>query len=344
MKKHSVKKLKKWHSVFCGLRTTEDLARLLKTKTFKLELLAREPVYYTFTVPKKDGSKRWIENPQSPLKKIQRKLNKYLQAVVYHTRTTAAYGFMTVAANDPDPRHILSNAQRHLNCQYLLNADIEDFFHQVKFEKVFQLFSSLLFQCSESLVELLTQLVTHKGRLPMGAPTSPAISNLVCISMDNDLIELSVEKQWTYTRYADDLSFSSLAKITSTDFATIEQIIQKYGFSFNPEKVKHYGPDLEKEITGLIVSDEVSIPDTFIGALKNELQKLANVVEVQQRTGGHSSWVNTYQYYVQGKLAFVKQIMGPDDEISEELEETYEAAIDPPDQFESVRWLDFPYR
>ena len=180
MKKHSVKKLQKRAALFCQMRSVEDLARLIRTSPLKLALLAAEPIYYTFTVPKKDGSKRWIENPSKPLKKVQRRINKYLQAISYVTRTKAAYGFMTVAKNDPDPRHILSNAQQHLNCEYLFNADIEDFFHQVSFERVFQLFLTTPFDFSEALATILSQLLTNKGRLPMGAPSSPAISNLVC--------------------------------------------------------------------------------------------------------------------------------------------------------------------
>ena len=66
-------------------------------------------------------------------------------------------------------------------------------------------------------------------------------------------------------------------------------------------------------------------------------------MEVQQQTGGRSTWVNTYQFYIQGKLAFVQQIMGEADKITTTLQDSYEEAIDPPDQFESVRWLDFPY-
>ena len=344
MKKYTIRKLRKFQQAFCGVRTVLDLAKLLKTEAQLLESLVAQPLYYSFTVPKKDGTDRWIENPAKPLKKTQRRLNKYLQAVTYGTRTTAAYGFMPVAKYDPDPRHILTNAKRHLGCHYLFNADIEDFFHQVKFEMVNQLFLAAPFCFPEIVSELLSNLVTHQGRLPMGAPTSPAISNLICINMDKELLQLSKKHQLNYTRYADDLSFSSQQEILETQIESIVGIVAGHGFSFNPEKIKKYEPEEEKEVTGLIVGKSIRIPDSFINTLNDELQKLANVIEVQQRTGGHSTWVNIYKKYLEGKMAFVNQIMGADHALTTKLLNTYDTAIHPPDQFESVKWLDFPYR
>lgn len=345
-KKKTLRKIRKMKSAFCKLKGVRDLAKLLKIESYKLQLYAHQPVYRLFSVPKKDGSKRWIEDPEKKLKKIQKLLNHYLQATYFMCRTAAAYGFMLSIRNDPEPRNIVTNAQRHLGAVYLLNADLEDFFHQVKSERIFELFQKRPFEFDQQLANVLTQLTCHQGRLPMGAPTSPVLSNFACLEMDTGLQDLANWANWRFSRYADDLSFSSSERaITPAEFDKIETIVHQAGFSFNTEKIKSFGPGEDKKVTGLLLKEKVEIPDLFWTNLDKDLLRLRHLKEIQQRTGRQSSkWAERFQQQVEGKIAFAGFVFGTEDTKSLQLYDKFEAALHPPEpSFEAMSWLDFPY-
>jgi len=238
VKPYGIKKLGRLMHTFCSLDRNKDLAQLMGMARFQLKLLASQPEYFIFSIPKKDGSLRMIENPARQLKKVQRKLNDYLQAVYWHLRTDAAFGFLVVARNDPSPRHIVTNAEKHLGCQWLLNMDFEDFFHQVSDSMVQQVFQNPPFGFDDGLSGLLAKICCHNGRLPMGAPTSPVLSNFACLALDEDLLALARERQWGFTRYADDLSFSGRTEITLADVQSVRDIANRHGFVFNKEKIR----------------------------------------------------------------------------------------------------------
>ncbi|MCB0583386.1 MAG: RNA-directed DNA polymerase, partial [Phaeodactylibacter sp.] len=176
---------------FLSSGTLEELALYLGKASLKLLALAELPSYNEFRIPKKSGGMRRIEDPTPELKKVQRKLNDYLQAVYHFQRTDAAYGFLANPVDDPSPRHILSNARVHMGCRWLLNVDAKDFFHMVSEERVKQVFQSGPFHFEEPIAGLLASLCCYKGRLPMGAPTSPILSNFASVPMDHALMELA---------------------------------------------------------------------------------------------------------------------------------------------------------
>ena len=105
--------LKKKHT-FCALQTEKELAYLLNVDLRTLQIIANQPRYSVFSVPKKDGKPRLIENPERALKTVQTKLNAYLQSVYYCEKSWASYGFVLNIRNDQDRRNILTNAKKHL--------------------------------------------------------------------------------------------------------------------------------------------------------------------------------------------------------------------------------------
>jgi RNA-directed DNA polymerase len=345
MKSRSIRFLKRHHNHFCRLRQPRELAALLEVPLYKLQLLAIKPHYHHFSVPKSDGSLRWIEEPDEQLKYVQRKLNQYLQCVYYFHCTDAAYGFMLNARKDPDPRNILTNAQQHLGCQWLFNADLEDFFHAVKWQAVYEVFSQAPFEFEPDLVELLTQLCTHQERLPMGTPTSPVLSNFVCRELDGQLLDLARWAGWTFTRFADDMSFSAQEKIDDGIRDKVEAIVQSHGFRFNPEKIWLYGPDDEKLVTGLRLEEQVKLPKGYAASLMREITKLDHVLEAHAQSGRKSKWVEKFQQQVEGMLNFAAFVMGAQHPIVQEAEERMEAALDVtvPDAFSAMSWMDFSY-
>jgi len=234
----TIEKLRQQAALFCAIRHIDDLEALLGLSEYELNLLSLNPKYNLFTVPKRDGSKRWIEDPEHELQQVQDKLNDFLQSAYYPQRSDAAYGFMLCPKGDSQPRHIVTNAARHLGAPWLFNADIEDFFHQVKFERVYQVFKGEPFTLEDDLAQLLTRLTTHQERLPMGAPTSPVLSNFATVKLDHDLQQLANWAGWTYTRYADDMVFSSQNEITSENIQQIRQIIEDEGYTLKEQKLR----------------------------------------------------------------------------------------------------------
>lgn len=343
MKKKSVKKMKRLAQSFVAIRNTKDLALWSKTPAYQIELMAHQPHYNIFTIPKKSGGERWIEDPEDRLKDFQQKLNFYLQCCYHFVRTRAAYGFVMFPKKDDSPRTILTNAQQHLGCQYLYNADITDFFHQIKTEDVYKVFTNKPFHFDEKMADLLSRITTHQGRLPMGAPTSPTLSNFVCIDLDKALLTLSDWVSWTYTRYADDLSFSSQKMITKTEQNKITTLIEDFGFTLNPKKIKLYAPKEDKIITGLYLGKTVEIPKEYLSKLRREITKLAYTNELATQMNKQPKWLDKYTKRIAGKVAFVEQVMGTDDELTAALQQQLDDALDPPKAYESLSWLDFPY-
>ena len=330
---------------FTGLRDLTDFASLLKIEPHKLLLKSIEPKYEIFQIPKKDGSLRLIEEPETTLKKLQKQLSKYLHAVYWFHRTDAAYGFVACPKRSTDLRGIFSNAERHLNCSYLLNIDLKDFFHQFTFQKIWNCFQSQPFDFEGDLLECLCRLCCHNGRLPMGAPSSPVLSNLCSRYLDKDLQYFAKSKGWTYTRYADDMSFSSASKLEKQDQKELFHLIENHGFIINHEKIKLSGPLDAKEVTGLIIEGHsIKLPLRFKNDLEQAINRLKHTIEAQSLVGRKSSkWVEKYQQQVQGMLVFSEQVEKDNQEFVKSMQENYKEALEVPSKFDSFSWQSFPY-
>lgn len=334
---------------FLACNSLERLALLLGKTALNLLALAESPSYDEFQIPKKSGGMRHIEDPVPALKKVQRKLNDYLQAVYHFHRTDAAFGFITNPVDDPSPRHILSNATIHLGCKWLLNVDAKDFFHLVLEERVQEIFQHKPFQFKEGIAKVLASLCCYKGRLPMGAPTSPALSNFASIPMDKQLMELAAQHHWKYTRYADDMSFSAQTEITEAHFRTIKQIVEMHGFQLNPAKRKHYTPtDEDKEVTGLLVRENrIDLPEDYLEQLGKAIDHLDKAIDAKYSMPSgrrdKTVWLDELEQQIRGKLEYARQILGEDDLLYLDLVVQLDEALSPPDFFGPMGWLDFGY-
>lgn len=344
MKAKSLRHLRSNQRRFLKLLRAEGLADLLEFPLYKLRLLAIQPRYHLFGIPKKDGSKRWIENPSPDLKNVQRRLNFFLQCCYYFMRTRSAYGFLVNARRNTDQRHILSNAQRHLGANWLYNADMEDFFHSVRIDKVIRIFCEPPFRFDEELALLLAQLTTHQGRLPMGSPASPILSNYACIGLDAALERLAEQEQLTYTRFADDMSFSASQEIDAAIQEQIDEKVQQQGFVLNPEKIRLMGPEDPKIVTGLhLAAGEVELPDTFVQDMYKAIEKLGHAVDVQQHAGTSPDWLENYQDQVEGMIEFAAFVLGDEGKVVLDAENRLAAALDPQDDYSPVSWRNFAY-
>jgi len=331
--------------LFCSIRSVSELCMLLKTDKRKLELLAGQPRYKTFTVPKKDGGERLIEAPAHGLKRILGLLNRYLQSTYYFEKSRAAYGFIVGVRNDDDRRNILANAKKHLNKTYLLNIDLQDFFHSVTREQVLDIFLKPPFNFKRQLPDVLADLTTYNGRLPMGAPTSPVLSNFACRELDQRLSVMADDLFWAFSRYADDMSFSSNRAINQEMINSVIKVIKEEGFIPNSRKIKTYGPKEDKVITGLLVSDKVRLAPDYLPRLEAEIQQLAQVIQAQNEQGQLTTrWVDELKQQVRGRLNFAGFILKRNNDQYVKLKDAYYNATNPPqEEFGAISWRGFPY-
>ena len=331
--------------IFCSVNSLTALSRLLKTDRRKILLLAKNPPYKTFSIPKKEGGERLIEDPNPTLKVVLGKLNRYLQSVYYFEKSRAAFGFIFGVRNDEDRRNVVTNARKHTGKKYLLNIDLKDFFHTIPRQRVLDIFQNKPFNFKGELAEVLADLTTYNGRLPMGAPTSPVLSNLACRALDKDLTDLSSAMLWTYTRYADDMSFSANLPFHAEKINTLRTIIHNHRLIINERKVKTFGPDEDKIVTGLLVTDKVSLAPNYLPLLKQEIQQLSDVFKIQNEQGQLSTkWVDKFKQQVRGRLNFAGVVLRRNDATYQALKDEYYTAINPPpEEFGAISWRGFPY-
>lgn len=329
---------------FTQARNTEEMAFLLETHPSTLQFFAENQVYNEFFVKKKSGGDRLIENPEEDLKELLRKLNHYLQNAYFVCRSSAAYAFQLAAEDEEEPRNILTNAKRHTKRDWLLNVDFQDFFHQVSRDEVLSIFEKPPFGFSEELANLLAMLTTHKGRLPMGAPTSPVLSNFATLGLDHDLLEFSALHHWTYTRFADDLTFSSFQHINPEQIVELKGLCRIHQFEINESKIKLCGPGMPKIVTGLKVDQSVGLKDDYLPMILTEIQKFAHAYELNFRTGNEpTSWLRKFEQQIEGHLRFVHFVMGWGSPEYQKAHSAYINAKKSASQFDAASWLDYGY-
>lgn len=334
--------LRFWADEFSRVQTERHLRELLEVEAIEWLYLTERATYRDFQIPKRNGGFRSVEDPEPALKSVLRQLNDYLQATYHGVRTEAAFGFLLCPDNDPDPRNIRTNAQRHCNRPYLLNADFLDFFHAVNQPMIQAVFEGEPFGFSEDLSALLARLCCRKGRLPMGSPTSPVLSNFAARPLDETLLTIARQHGWCYTRFADDLSFSSDTLISKTQLHQIRQQCELEGFRFNDRKLVQYGPYDDKFVTGLLVGETVDMPADYVKTLLAEIDKLQTLTEIKFRTGQHeSAWVERFKQQLAGHLRFARFVLGPSDPDYQLLMNAYTNAQKPIDDGGPVSWLDF---
>lgn len=240
--------------------------------------------YRRFLMPKKRGGHRLISAPMPRLKQAQRWiLVQILEKVALHD---AAHGFRC-------ERSILTNANPHCGAPLVINLDLRDFFPNVEWKRVFGLFLALGYSrsvatifaqlCTEPPVEEVEmdgqtwQVATGVRHLPQGAPTSPAITNLLCRRMDARMAGIARKHGFAYTRYADDLTFSSPTGDRESSRKLlwhVKRVIEEEGFHIHPDKLRIMGKGRRREVTGLIVGGKPSVPREDIRAFRALLHRL----------------------------------------------------------------------
>ncbi len=327
------------------IKNAGELGVLLKTHPASLALLCLQPHYKTYRIPKKNGQYRLIEDPEKKLKTIQRNLNHYLQAWYYTVKAPAVHGFC-ISANDEEPKGIFSNAMAHIGKPYLINIDMQDFFHQVTYNDIYKSLAVILKKANNQTIKTIAQLTTYNQRLPMGAPTSPVLANICSQQLDDTLLNVCNKTGLTYTRFADDLSFSATKPITKLDRTILETTIVQQGFNINHSKTKLYNQNDIKIVTGLVLKENaVALPDTYLPQLINEIEKYNTTKQVEYRyqTGMSNKKLKLFEQELMGKINFAETILGSGNAALQPVYEKWIVATAPLANFESTNWLDIPY-
>ncbi len=225
--------------------------------------------YRHFMLPKKSGGERAISAPMPRLKRTQYWiLANILEKMPLHD---ASHGFRT-------GRSIVSNALPHCRSHVVLNYDFKDFFPSLKYPRIKGLFRS--FGYSEQIATLLALLTTEaevqevsldgdryfvrqgERHLPQGAPSSPALTNLICRRLDARLQGMAQALGFRYTRYADDLTFSgdreSARNLKKLQWR-LHAIVKGEGFQIHPQKSRIMRTGSQQEVTGIVVNEKPSI-------------------------------------------------------------------------------------
>lgn len=340
--------LRAMREAFLAVHDTKGLCQLLDEDPLGLTAMALEPRYEEFFTAKRNGEKRLIEDPVPDLKSVQRKLNDCLQAVYYFQRSPAAHGFVTACSDDAlhESRNVVNNARKHLGQPWMLNMDIEDFFHAVPEERIEAVFQGEPFKFEESLAELLMRLCTYKSRLPMGAPSSPILSNFAAQPLDHDLEGLTQSRNWVYSRYADDMTISSQSEITQADIELLRSYYRAHGFEANEKKTKLMGPDDEHTVTGIrILKDRLDLSSEFYGELGTEIRHLKDINSVKGRLGiSLQDWVDDYADRIRGMIAFAEHVLGEHHPKVQKAQQNFAKALERPKDFGAMSWNEWPYR
>lgn len=300
---------------FQKARSLKTMATLLMCEEQWMRDQAVNPSYYSFQVPKTNGAFRLIENPHPRLKEFQRHFADVLQGTYYGIRPRASYAFIPSTADETSPCNIYTNALRHCKSKWVLQLDIKDFFHSISAQRVKNLFLSIPFCFPEDASHVLARLATSKNRLPIGAPTSPVLSNLICIELDHRLDKLARDHGWVYTRYADDLTFSGPKRFSNESMEIIRQQIEGNDFVLNYEKTAQNRIEDEPEVCGLALKFDgrPDLSPKFVKDLKADI-KTYRVLTSDKMIGQEifsAEALNRFRQHIEGELAFVRFVKGP---------------------------------
>ncbi|VVE05532.1 hypothetical protein PIN31009_02345 [Pandoraea iniqua] len=316
------------------------------------------PPYKHFIIKKRDGSPRYIAEPRKRLKVLQYKVLSFLTERMTPLKP-AVHGFVP-------HRSIVSNAKAHTSRKnhFVLNLDIEDFFPSITFFRVRGVLTSRPFNFSHQVATVIAHMCTLGGKLPQGAPTSPLLSNLVCRTMDRDMTDLARRNRATYTRYADDITFSFSVRarrslpqaICAADDeghvalgAELQDLITtKHHFSINTAKTRLSDRHRRMEVTGLTINQFPNVRRKYIDRIRGAL----NAWERNDYAAAQKGWeariaASTTLLYEQkpwkrqyrsggiaelknvlwGKLLYLRMVRGKYDSIYTRLAERYNALV-----------------
>lgn len=236
-----------------------DFFGVARSKLFRVTRNC-DDMYLKMTIGKKNGKDRQIRIPFNMLKSMQKRI------LVRILRKLPVSEYATAYKKDAK---IVDNAAPHVNKKYILKMDITDFFSNITFLQVYsKVFNTKRFP--KQIGAMLTTLCCYREALPQGAPTSPTISNIVMKSFDDYIGGWCAERGISYTRYCDDMTFSSDKPLYGV-YQKVKRILLTMGFEVNESKTHFVSSSGRQSVTGLTVNDKLAVNKQTKRELRQEV-------------------------------------------------------------------------
>lgn len=293
--------------------------------------------YRRFQIKKKSGGYRQITAPRSQhYLMLLQAVNVILKA--FYTPSDFAMGFT-------EGRSIVTNAKVHYSQNYVFNTDLKDFFPSIEQARVWKRLQLKPFCFPKEIASLIAGLCAMKEQrvddsgmeickyiLPQGAPTSPIITNMICDTLDRRLNGLAKRFGLRYTRYADDITFSSMHNVYAEDGVfrkELTRIITDQGFTINDSKTRLQKRGTRQEVTGLVVCEKVNVSREYVRDLRNLLyiwdkygyvSAQARFLPKYRANKGHvKKGTPNMRNVLEGKMLYLKMVKGEADSVYQKL-------------------------
>ena len=263
--------------------------------------------YRNTDIPKKGGGFRRLSVPDAVLKTIQKRIVDVLLVHMPVSSYAKAYRFGSST---------LRNARHHVGKPVVLKLDILHFFDSIRYCAVKDtVFPEDIY--AEPLRILLTMLCYFKESLPQGAPSSPAITNILLRDFDEALGQWCRERSIAYTRYCDDMTFSG-AFDPEEVICHVTEALKKIGFLLNRQKIRVQRSGQQQSVTGIVVNEKPSIPAAYRRKLRQELYycKKYGIREHLLKAGKEAD-EEAYLLRLLGKVNYVLQVSPENREMQE---------------------------
>jgi hypothetical protein len=269
-----------------------DVAYLLgfkpKAVSYLIRMMNPARRYTQFDIPKRSGGKRTISAPNDRLKLLQKRLAKHLALceaeleLKHQVKRSLSHGFKKDCS-------ILTNANVHRNRRFVFNVDVEDFFGSINFGRVRGFFiKNNDFALKPDVATVIAQIACHDNKLPQGSPCSPVVSNLIANILDIRMSKLARYHSCSYTRYADDLTFSTSKAtfpvgLSESEFGhehrwipgrDLTREIKSCGFTINPKKTRLQYCRSRQNVTGLVVNKVLNAPAEYRRGIRAMVHRL----------------------------------------------------------------------
>lgn len=318
-----------------GILTLGHLAHITGIKyAYLREIIERKADPYTpFRIEKRNGGTRLISAPEPLLLALQRWIARNVLSHIQVHHASCAY------AKDCSPAKC---ASRHLGAEWLIKVDIHDFFESVTERAAWRVFRSAGYQplISLELARLCTrhphgrELVNPKwhagnagsysirsyrtttlGHLPQGAPTSPMLANLASFRLDEALEALGNRYGMVYTRYSDDIAFSTGGsfdrKRAGLLIVEVERIFRSFGHALHRKKISIAPPGARKVVLGLLVhGSELRLTGPYRRRLTDHVRGVEQFGLKAHREHRHFASLGGMVRHIQGLLGYAESVEG----------------------------------
>lgn len=314
--------------------------------------------YFSFKIPKKSGECRQICAPSGNLKWLQLCLNELFKAL--YSPSPYAMGFV-------EGKSIVDNARMHTNQNYVFNIDLKDFFPSIDQARIWKRLQLAPFNFNPKIAGLIAGLCSIKSLrytddeplrdcfvLPQGAPTSPLLTNAICDTLDRRLHGLANRFGLHYSRYADDITFSSMHNVyqPDSDFRQeLERIISGQRFTINPQKTRLNHCSSRQEVTGLTVGLKINVARKYV-------KDIRAILHIWEKYGLNAAYATFYPRYksekcqlhrgdlnlenvISGKLCYLKMVKGENDPVYIKLHKQFVSITSKADTLDSKQNIDY---